>query len=539
MPTLDWIGKKAVEKHHLEIPFRMLKSNPDLSVGNTDSGNLIVQGDNLEALKALLPYYAGQVKCICIDPPYNTGNEGWAYNDNVKSPEIIEWLNKVVGKEGEDLSRHDKWLCMLYPRLQLLRQFLREDGTIFINIDDNEQGNLRLIMDEIFGPNNFVTNIIWQKKFSPQNDAKYFSDNHDFILVYAKKKSVWKRNLLPRNEGMNSRYKNPDNDPRGVWASSDLSVKTYSKEYDYPITTPSGKVISPTKGRCWRTSKTNLQKLIEENRIWFGPKGNGVPRIKRFLTDVQEGFVPLTIWLHQEVGHNQQARQELKQIFPDYDFPFETPKPISLIKRILQIATFKDSIILDSFAGSGSTGHAVLSLNEEDNGNRKFILVEIENEICEKVTSERIKRVIGGKYNKSSTNLEDIRLTSQSGFKYCILDKPIFDEIGNIRSDIKFIDLAYHIFFSETGTPLSQDAKIGKSPLISVFRDTAYYLLFNGILGDKSLNGGNILSSKILEKLPKFKGQKIIFGEGCRLSSARLKKENIIFKQLPYELKIS
>lgn len=538
MPTLSWIGKEAVEKHHLEIPYRLLEYDDSLSVGDKESGNLIIQGDNLHALKALLPYYAGKVKCIYIDPPYNTGNEKWAYNDNVNSPEITKWLNEVVGREGEDLTRHDKWLCMMYPRLSLLKRLLRKDGAIFISIDDNEQANLRLLLDEIFGRQNFITNIIWQKKFSPQNDARYFSDNHDFIVVYAKQKDYWVRKLLPRTEIMDARYSNPDNDKRGPWTSGDLSVKTYTSSMDYPITTPSGRVVNPPAGYCWRVSKDKLAEMINDNRIWFGKKGGNVPRIKRFLSEVQEGIVPLTVWLHSEVGHNQQARQDLKSIFSEASFPFETPKPVTLIKKILQIGSEKNSIILDSFAGSGTSGHSILELNKDDGGNRKFILIELEEDIAKNVTAERLKRVISG-YEVEKTNGTKEKVEGLgSGFRYCKLGEPLFDKFGNVHKGVKFRELAFHIFFSETGVPLKENTKF-ISPFIGKFKGTAYYLLFNGILGDKSVNGGNVLTSKILSELKSYNGQKIIFGESCRLSLARLKKENIIFKQIPYEIKTS
>jgi site-specific DNA-methyltransferase (adenine-specific)/adenine-specific DNA-methyltransferase len=536
MPTLNWIGKQAVEKHHLEIPYKLLEYDESLSAGDQESDNLLVQGDNLHALKALLPYYAGKVKCIYIDPPYNTGNESWRYNDNVNSPEIKEWLIDAVGPEGEDLSRHDKWLCMMYPRLQMLKKLLSKDGAIFISIDDTEQGNLRLLLDEIFGNHNFVANIIWQKKFSPQNDAKYFSDNHDFIVCYAKRKDIWRRNLLPRTEKMDSRYKNPDNDPRGDWTSGDLSVKTYTPSTDYPITTPSGRIVNPPQGYCWRVSRAKLAELIAENRIWFGREGNNVPRIKRFITDVQTGIVPLTIWLHNEVGHNQQASQDLKSLFPESAFPFETPKPKTLIKRILQIASLKNSLVLDSFSGSGTTGQAVLDLNNEDGGNRKFILVELKEDISKNVTAERLKRVINGYSIAKSNNTTEQIEGLGSGFRYCKLGEPLFDRYGNVRAGVKFNELARHIFFSETGNPISEKAKLN-TPKIGIYKGTAYYLLFNGILGDKTINGGNVLTSKVLENLPKHNGLKIVFGEANRLGAEKLKRENIVFKQIPYEIK--
>lgn len=245
MPTLNWIGKDAVINHHHDVPFKTLDKK--YTFGTEDSENKIIHGDNLEALKALLPEYEGRIKCIYIDPPYNTGNENWVYNDNVNSPRIRKWLGQVVGKEAEDLTRHDKWLCMMYPRLKLLHQLLSDDGAIFISIDDNEQANLKLICDEIFGGGNFINNVIWEKKYSPQNDARWLSDNHDFVIVYAKNKEIWHPGLLPRTDEMNARYKNIDNDERGPWKASDCSVKTYNSAYDFPITTPSGRIVNPRK----------------------------------------------------------------------------------------------------------------------------------------------------------------------------------------------------------------------------------------------------------------------------------------------------
>lgn len=251
MPTLDWIGKDAVLEHHKEVPFHLLRCDPELSVGDPGSGNLLIQGDNLLALKALLPYYAGKVKCIYIDPPYNTGNESWVYNDNVNSPEIYAWLGKVVGKEAEDLSRHDKWLCMMYPRLVLLRELLHEEGSFWMSIDDNEVHHAREVLDEIFGKQNFVDTVIWQKIYSPKSSARHFSANHDFILVYAKQAEIWTRNLLPRSDKQDKRYRNIDNDPRGPWKPGGLDARNYYSEGTYEIVAPSGRVISgPPKGAC-------------------------------------------------------------------------------------------------------------------------------------------------------------------------------------------------------------------------------------------------------------------------------------------------
>jgi adenine specific DNA methylase Mod len=533
MPTLNWIGKEKIVNHDKDVPFRLMRKNKKFSLGKSE--NLIIEGDNLEALKALMPFYYGKIKCIYIDPPYNTGNEKWVYNDKVNSPKIKEWLGKIVGPEGEDLTRHDKWLCMMYPRLKLLRDLLRDNGVIFVSIDDTEHCYLKQILDDIFGPENFIANIIWQKKFSPQNDAKYFSDTHDFIVVYAKKrnsngeKNGWIRNLLPRTDIMEERYSNSDNDPRGPWSSSDLSVKTYSKEYDYPIKTPSGKIIKPTRGRCWRTSKENLQKLIKGKRIWFGPNGSGVPRIKRFLSEVQAGLVPGTIWMHSEVGHNQEARQVLKEIFPEADFPFETPKPVRLIKRILQIATKKNDFILDSFAGSGTTGHAVLDLNKEDGGNRRFILIEMEKNIAKNITVERVKRVARG-YSYKKNSGKTVKVTGLGdGFEYVELGEPLFDKDGTINKEVKFDELASYVYFTETHTNLEKN-KI-KGNYLGDFGDNHYFLLFNGI-------GKNILDRKILKEIKKIAGRKIIYADKCLLDDDILEKNQIVFKQIPYEVKI-
>jgi adenine-specific DNA-methyltransferase len=536
MPSLNWIGKEAVINHHRQVPYHLLRCDNSLSCGDPDSGNLLVEGDNLLALKALLPYYAGQVKCIYIDPPYNTGNEKWEYNDNVNSPEIRKWLGKVVGGELEDLSRHDKWLCMMYPRLALLKDFLSEDGTIFISIDDTEVANLRLLMDEIFGKINFVINAIWEKKYSPQNDAKGISNGHDHILVYAKNRSFLNINLLPRTEEMNQRYKNPDNDPRGLWKNGDLTSKTLAVGHSYEITCPkTGKIFLPTKGRQWAPSFDTFKRLLNDNRIWFGPKGGNVPALKQFLSEVQNGIVPMSIWKHSEVGHNQEAKQELNTFFKGID-SFETPKPVRLIRRILELATDKDSLILDSFAGSGTTGHSVLDLNKLDGGKRRFILVEIKEDICRNITSQRMAKVIQG-YEKENGEKVVKMEGLGGGFRYCKLDKPLFDETGKIGETVKFADLAAHVFFTETGGPIPKRTN-GVSPFLGTANGTGYYLLFNGILGDKTPEGGNVLTGKVLAGLPKHNGPKVIFGEGCRLGETRLRREQITFKQLPYEIKV-
>ncbi|MDR1887869.1 MAG: site-specific DNA-methyltransferase [Zoogloeaceae bacterium] len=533
MPALNWIGKEAVVKHHKDVPFRLLEPVRELSCGE-DSGNLIVQGDNLHALKALLPRYAGQVKCVYIDPPYNTGNEGWAYNDNVNSPEIRKWLGEVVGKEGETLDRHDRWLCMMYPRMMLLKQFLREDGAIFVSIDDNEVATLRLLMDEIFGAKNFVATILWQKVYSPKNSARHLSEDHDYIVIYAINANSWNPNLLPRTDEQNAAYKNPDNDPRGIWKTSDLSARNHYSAGTYSITCPSGRVIAaPPKGMYWRVSKAKFEELDKDNRIWWGRDGNSIPQTKRFLHEVKDGRVPQTMWFYSEVGHTQEAKKELIELvnFDTSDDVFITPKPSRLIQRILQIATDKNSLILDSFAGSGTTAHAVLKQNAEDGGKRRFILVEMDENIAENVTSERVRRVAQGYTNTKGEPVAGLG----GGFQYCRLSAaPLFDANGKIRADVRFAQLAEFVWFAETGAGY---AGRGDSPLLGVHEGRAIYLLYNGILKDKSVAGGNVLTGPIFDALPKFAGAKVIYAAANRMG-ARAARENITFKQTPYALEV-
>jgi site-specific DNA-methyltransferase (adenine-specific)/adenine-specific DNA-methyltransferase len=534
MPTLDWIGKKAVVEHHKQVPFHLLKSNDELSVGEPGSGNLLVRGDNLLALKALLPYYAGQVKCIYIDPPYNTGNENWVYNDNVNSQEMREWLGKTVGKEAEDLSRHDKWLCMMYPRLVLLRDMLRDDGAIFVSIDDNEVQNLRGIMDEVFGANNFVSTIIWQKIYTVKNSAKYLSEMHDYVVLYAKSKPKWQRNLRPRDESTDEDYSNPDDDPEGSWISHALQSRNPYSKGTYPIQCPGGRLIEgPPPGTYWRLSESNFWKHDKQGRVWWGQDKNGMPRIKEYLKHAKAGVVPTTFWPHQWAGTNSGAKTDLRAIMGDQQM-FITPKPIQLIQRILELASDKNSLILDSFAGSGATGHAVLDINRRDGGNRQFILVEMEADIARDVTAERLRRVCNGYQKPDGSAVDGLG----RGFRFCQLADPLFDYLGQIAEFVTFADLARHVFFVATGEPLPDSADL-RTPLVGVANGVAVYLLFNGILGDKSVNGGNVLTRDILASLPPYEGTRIIYGNGCRISHERLRRENIIFRQVPYEVRVS
>ena len=539
MPTLNWIGKEAVVKHHKDVPFRLLEPVADLSCGpaqGKDSGNLIVQGDNLHALKALLPRYAGQVKCIYIDPPYNTGNEGWVYNDNVNSPEIRRWLGEVVGKEGETLDRHDRWLSMMYPRLVLLKQFLREDGAIFVSIDDNEVATLRLLMDEIFEARNFVGTVIWQKKYAVANDHKTIAPMHDFVLVYQRSPS-WQRNLLPRGEEKDSQYK--FGDQKGQFRSSDYTCAKTAEERPnlyYPVTNPNtGEEIWPKRTRVWAYSQEEHQRHVAEGLIYWGKDGKGkVPAYKRYKHLLRnDGVVPQTLWPHEFAGHTDGSRKELREVL--HDIPsvsdFATPKPSLLIQRVLQIATDKESLILDSFAGSGTTAHAVLKQNDEDGGNRRFIMVEMDENIAQDVTRERVKRVAEGYSNAKGQTVEGLG----GGFQFCRLSaEPLFDADGQIRSDVKFAQLAEFVWFAETGTGFTGTAD---SPLLGVHEGRAIYLLYNGILKDKSVGGGNVLTGPVFEVLPKFAGPKVIYAAANRMG-ARAAREGVTFKQTPYALEV-
>lgn len=535
MPTLNWIGKDAVIDHHLKVPFHLLRDVPELACGEPGSGNLIVEGDNLVALKALLPYYAGQVKCIYIDPPYNTGNEKWIYNDNVNSPIIREWLGKVVGPEGDTLDRHDRWLCMMYPRLALLKQFLRQDGSIWVSMDDSEIQLLRLLMDEVFGRDKFIACNIWQKRYSREN-REAIGDSHEYVLVYAMDPEKFKttRNLVPLEEKQRSVYKNPDNDPRGPWQSVSLTAQGFRPNQMYEIEAPNGRKHSPPEGTCWKLIQSSFQDILNDKRVYFGKDGNGVPRRKYFLFEA-DGLVPWTWWPHEEVGHTDEARKEIQALFGTQT-AFDTPKPTRLIERVLHIATNPGDLILDSFAGSGTTGHAMLQLNaaKPDEAPRRAILVEIEPRIAKEVTAERMRKVATGYANKKGADVESIG----GSFRYCQLGEPLFTDDGKIRDSVTFTDLARHVFFTETGEPLPND-EVKRSPFLGAVRGVGVYLLFNGILGDKSAGGGNILTRKVLAELPPFDGHKVIYCAGCLLGKERLQAERITVRQTPYEINVS
>ncbi len=524
MPKLTWIGKEAVEKHHQDVPTHLLEPVAELSCGDSDSGNLIVQGDNLIALKALLPRYAGKVKCIYIDPPYNTGNEGWAYNDNVNSPEIKKWLGKVVGAEAEDLSRHDKWLCMMYPRLVLLKQFLREDGVIFVSIDDNEQAYLKLLMDEIFGSVNFIACFMWKRKKEISNDSKNVSLQGEYIISYSKSTNALFNLSSLSDEYIEKSYNEPTSDfPLGKWRPVPITVSKglSGGGYEYEIKTPTGKIHN----RLWAYPEKSFQNLLKDKKIYFGKLGDAVPQ--RVIYAHESNGQPTTNYWD-NVATNKEGKKELLSLFSDNYF--STPKPTRLIERVLQLSTDKDSIVLDSFAGSGTTAHAVLKLNQQDCGNRKFVLVEMDEVIAESVTAERNKRVIEGYENAKGESVAGLG----DGFQFCRLsDEPLFAADGEVRADVTFAQLASYVWFNET--KMGYEGK-GDSPLLGVFEGRAIYLLYNGILKDIKPEGGNILTKAVFNSLPPFEGQKVIYAAAYQGGVNWIKKEQIIFKQTPYAL---
>lgn len=394
---LTWVGKND----EIKIEPRILIEDKSKSYGDSNTQNMLIHGDNLLALKALEQNFAGKIKCIYIDPPYNTGSAFEHYDDNLE---------------------HSTWLNLMKPRLEILHNLLSNDGSIWISIDDDEQAYLKVLCDEVFQRNNFIANVIWEKKYSPQNDTKWLSDSHDFIMVYAKNKQIWRPNLLPRTDEMNERYKNPDNDPRGVWQSDNLSVKTYNEKCDYPIITPSGRKVMPPEGYCWRLSKERFKEYISDNRIWFGKDGNNTPRIKRFLSEVKQGIVATTLWFRDKVGDNQESKREIKAF--NLDTVFDTPKPERLIKRILTLASNEGDIVLDSFLGSGTTAAVAQKMN------RKWIGIEL-GDHCYTHCIPRLKAVIDGTDQGGIS--KSVNWKGGGGFKFYELAPSLLkkDKYGN------------------------------------------------------------------------------------------------------------
>ena len=548
MPIIQFKGKTAIENYHRVVAHHTLEVDGKLSLAKKPSldGNLIIEGDNLIALKSLLPTHAGRIKCIYIDPPYNTGNEGWIYNDNLTQPQFKEWIGSTVGKEGEDACRHDKWCCMIYPRLQLLKELLSDDGAIFISIDDNEVHHLRMLMDEVFGEENFLATIIWHKMDSPKNTAIHFSEDHDYIIAYARAASTWSPNLLDRDEEMTARYRNPDDDPRGPWLLSDLAARNPYSAGLYSITTPSGKVIAgPPAGSYWRVSKAKFDELDRDKRIWWG-KGNVRPGIKRFLSEVRAGVVPQTIWSWHDVGSTRNAKQDLSQLLDKQsgDDIFTTPKPVGLLRRIAHLSMEKDSVILDSFAGTGTTGHAVLELNKEDGGNRKFILVQQafdtkENEqekfnICEKITAERIRRVSKG-YSYTTSSGKTEKVAGLGGeFAYARVGPKLMGEYRDMGGKLPaYEEVARYIYFTETSQnfdPAKVDKATGK---IGEWKGTSYYLLYS-----PNRKEDRALDTEFLKNLKDSNTRKVIYCEKIWVHREDLGKYGDVRPMLvPFNLK--
>ena len=574
MPTLEWIGKDKVINHHQQVPYRVLEEKYTYNAEKSD--NMIIRGDNLEALKALLPRYEGKVKCIYIDPPYNTGNEGWVYNDNVNDPKMKKWLGEVVGKEGEDLSRHDKWLCMMYPRLKLLQKLLAEDGAIFISIDDTEYANLKLICDEIFGCNCFVSNISWQRTYSTRNDSKGIVNEVEHLLVYSKQPD-WSPNKLPRTAEMDSKYKNPDNDI-APWRSDNAYAADAATHQGmvYAIQHPfTGKMLYPSNGAHWRYSQDvmlesmrgwcdyELQDLNDAHeravvcgvadedvrqgvqaivlsepldisakkaqavyergqwpRFFFTKGGKGGIARKTYLENVG-GKLPTNFWPFSETGHTDEAKKEMLAIF-DGKSTFDTPKPHRLLEFVLKVAGSKDALILDSFAGSGTTAHAVLNMNKADGGHRKFILVEM-MDYADSITAERVKRVIDG-YGEGKNAVAG----TGGSFTFYDLGEVLLLPNGNLNENVPADKTREYVYYMETKEPMSR-AGNGNPYFLGSSRDTAYYFFYEK-------DAITTLDHAFLATIPEKAEGYIIYADLCTIPAEELAKYNITFKKIPRDI---
>ncbi len=495
MPTLNWAGKDKIVNYDSAVPVHVL--NHSYNFGG-DTENKIIHGDNLLALKSLLPVYESRVKCIYIDPPYNTGNEGWIYNDNVNDPRFKKWLGQVVGREGEDFSRHDKWLCMMYPRLKLLKRLLADDGAIFISIDDNEVASLKFICDEIFGSQNFVSNVIWRTSDNSNNDSKKFSVDHNSTLIYSKNVNWQPNKLVDVNK--QSHFKNPTNDPRGPYFDGNpLNSPNPRSNLRYEIESPTGfKIKPPANG--WRWSQETLKEKLQSGEIFFTADGKSIRR-RTYLADMK-GLPPSSLWIDlDKTGSTRKAKNELKEIFPEYQTSdlFRTPKPTLLIKYILQLATDKNSIVLDAFAGSGTTAHAVINLNKADGGERKFILIEMEN-YAENITAERVRRIGGS-------------------FDFYEVGEPLFvdDELNENLDVEKIREYVWTIDTRIAYVKPSGDCE----EFMGVDEGTAYYY------------HEGILDRNFLAKIRTRADSYIIYAESCALDAEFMLKYKIEFRKIP------
>ena len=564
MPTLEFKGKQHIYAHHLSVPYRPLVPDLDKSASTasftppppppiirSDSGltpddNLIIHGDNLHALKALLPRYAGRVKCIYIDPPYNTGNEGWVYNDRVNSPLMRAWLDDNSPIDGEDLERHDKWLCMMWPRLQILRELLSDDGAIFVSIDDNEQHHLRMMMDEVFGEGNFLATIVWQHRSGRSNNARLFSNQREFAIVYRKSPQV-EFIRIPRDSDLNLTYSNPDGDPRGPWASSSYVNPATAEERPrlvYPIYNPITERYVNHPTHAWKYSLETHQEHVCEDKLWWGVNGRmRYPRLKNFLYEsIKKGIVPIDLVLASVGGTTDEGTRTLQDV-SEGSIAFSNPKPVTLVSKMIEISegiwgSDKNSIILDSFAGSGTTAHAVLALNKEDGGNRKFILVECE-EYADTITAERVRRVINGVPNARDKNLRE---GLGGSFTYCELGDPIDAESmlsGESLPD--YPTLASYLLHTATGAS-ANGAPLDAPNADGLFhRDDAtdYYLIYEPD-SEWLRSGAAMLNSdraKRIAAVNERDGKRaVVFGPGKYIGQRELTRMGIAFSQIPYEI---
>ena len=509
MPILEWVTRGEDVRAATGVPYRLLEAVPGLDGGDADAGNMLIQGDNLDALKALLPYFKGAVRCIYIDPPYNTRSAFEHYDDNLE---------------------HSQWLAMIYPRLVLLRELLAQDGSIWVSIDDNEGHYLKVVMDEVFGRRHFLSTIIWRKNYSPKSTARHFSEDHDYIMVYARDSDRWLPKLIPRSEKQDKAYKNFDDDYRGSWKTSDLSARNFYSKGTYSITTPSGRYIErPPGGNYWRVAEEKFWELDRDNRIWWGRDGNAIPQIKRFLSEVKQGIVPQTFWSYEEVGHTQDAKKEVLAI--SASDVFITPKPERLMQRILHIASNPGDLVLDSFLGSGTTAAVAHKMG------RRWIGIEM-GDHAETHCKKRLDKVIAGEQGGIS---ETVGWSGGGGYRFYRLGAAVFDADGHIADGIAFATLAAHIWFSETGTPFTGAAEARRSgAVLGVHDGIVYALLYNGILGDRSVSGGNVLTAALLGRLRAesgWSGPMTVYGEWSKLGPARLADAGVTFKQTPYDVR--
>lgn len=505
MPFLDWVNKNQAKQTSSEVPYRLLQQEQSFGDG---SNNLLIQGDNLAALKALKTLYEGEVKCIYIDPPYNTQSAFEHYDDRLE---------------------HSQWLSMMYPRLVLLRDLLAENGSIWVSIDDAEGQYLRVLLDEVFGRGSFVASNVWQKRYSREN-REAIGDVHEYIFVYSKNPDQFKklRNLVPLTEEQAKVYRNPNNDPRGRWRPVPMTAQEghATAEQFYEITTPSGAKHKPPQGRCWGIAKATYERLLAEGRIYFGKDGSAQPNIIRYLSEVP-GVAPWTWWPSDEVGHTDESKKEIHALFGKVA-AFDSPKPERLLQRIIHIATNPGDLVLDSFLGSGTTAAVAHKMG------RRWIGIEMGGHARTHCVP-RLQKVIEGEQGGIS---EAVGWKGGGGFRFYTLGEAIFDERGHINQAVRFPALAAYVWHLETRTPGTQSFE---SPLLGVHNGTAYYLLFNGILGDRRPAGGNVLTQPVLQHLKELAahdGPLVIYGESSRFGPARLAAEGITFKQIPYDIKM-